>query len=146
MLKHLMIAVSMSALLAGGAAAQGQGAPEPAQTEAVAPGTQPAPEAAPSAGTAATEAPAPQEAAGAPAGTEAAAGEKSETLVAESPADKCLMSALTLARSAEEKQISSDKLDRIEQMLAKMEDHCDAQQFNEAQATAKDIEAAINAQ
>ncbi len=122
MLKHLMIAVSMSALMVGGALAQAPAASEPPTMEnagQAAPMTQAEPQAQPQADTQST-------------GT--------------ASADQCLQSAMTLAKSAEQKSLADDKLDKIEQMLAKMEDLCDANQFSEAQAMVKDIESAIKSQ
>jgi len=60
--------------------------------------------------------------------------------------DQCLQAAVELAQSAEKKQLADAKLDKIEQLLIKMEDHCDAGRFNDAMAVAKDIETEINAQ
>ena len=60
--------------------------------------------------------------------------------------DQCLQSAMSLAKAAEDKKLNDAQLDKIEQMLSKMEDHCDAKQFSEAQAMAKDIEAALGQQ
>ena len=68
--------------------------------------------------------------------------------IAETPSspDQCMKAAFDLAQSAEDKKLPNDQLDRIEEMLTKMEDHCDAKQFTEAMAVAKDIEAVINKQ
>jgi len=60
--------------------------------------------------------------------------------------DQCIKAAFDLAQSAEDKKLPNEKLDKIEEMLTKMEDHCDAKQFTEAMAVAKDIEAEINKQ
>lgn len=68
--------------------------------------------------------------------------------LAETPStpDQCMKAAFDLAQSAEDKKLGNDELDKVEEMLTKMEDHCDAKQFSEAMAVAKDIEAAINKQ
>ena len=60
--------------------------------------------------------------------------------------DQCMKAAFDLAQTAEDKKLPNDKLDKIEELLTKMEDHCDAKQFTEAMAVAKDIESAINQQ
>jgi len=60
--------------------------------------------------------------------------------------DDCLKAAFDLAQAAEDKKLSEDKLDRIEEMLTKMETHCDANQFNEAMAVANDIKSVIDGQ
>ena len=60
--------------------------------------------------------------------------------------DQCLKAAFDLAQSAEDRKLPNEKLDKIEELLTRMEDHCDAKQFSEAMAVAKDIEAAINQQ
>lgn len=72
----------------------------------------------------------------------------STAALAETPSspDQCMKAAFDLAQSAENKKLPNDQLDKVEEMLTKMEDHCDAQQFNEAMAVAKDIEAEINRQ
>jgi hypothetical protein len=61
-------------------------------------------------------------------------------------ADDCLKAVFDLAQSAEEKQLGEDKLDKIEELLTKMESHCDANQFAEAMAVAKDVESVIQGQ
>lgn len=60
--------------------------------------------------------------------------------------NQCEAAAAELAQAAESKQLSNDKLDKIEDMLGKMEDLCDGGRVAEAMAVAKDIEAEINAQ
>lgn len=59
--------------------------------------------------------------------------------------DECLKQAFQLAQSAESKKLSDDKLDKIEELLTKMESHCDAKKFAEATVIAADIRAAIDA-
>ncbi len=58
--------------------------------------------------------------------------------------DECLKQAFQLAQSAESKKLPEAKLDKIEELLTKMESHCDAKKFAEAQTIAKDIRAAID--
>lgn len=57
--------------------------------------------------------------------------------------DECLNQAFELAQQAEKKNLDDAKLDKLEEMLTKMETHCDAKQFTEAAAVAKDIEGVI---
>ncbi len=61
-------------------------------------------------------------------------------------ATKCMQAAYDLASTAEQKQLPNEKLDKVEDLLTKMEDLCDADRVPEAMALAKDIEAEINAQ
>lgn len=60
-------------------------------------------------------------------------------------ADECIKAAFDIAQSAEDKKMSNDELDKVEQMLSKMETHCDASQFTEAMAVSKDLKSFINA-
>lgn len=60
--------------------------------------------------------------------------------------DDCLKAAFDLSQAAEEKQLTDEKLDRIEELLTQMETFCDASQFNEAMAVAKDIQTMIDGQ
>jgi hypothetical protein len=57
--------------------------------------------------------------------------------------DQCLKSAFELAEKAENKKFSNDEIDKLEEMLTRMEGHCDARQYPEAQAMAKEITALI---
>jgi hypothetical protein len=61
-------------------------------------------------------------------------------------ADDCLKAAFELAQAAEEKQLGDDKLDKVEELLTKMETHCDANQFAEAMAVGNDIRSMIDGQ
>ena len=61
-----------------------------------------------------------------------------------STSDDCLKAAFDLAQKADDKRLSNEDQDRIEELLTKMEGHCDAKQFGEAQAMAKEIETVIN--
>ncbi len=54
-------------------------------------------------------------------------------------ADDCLKAAFDLAQKAEEKKLSNEQIDKIEEMLTKMETHCDAKQFQEAMVVHQDI-------
>ena len=60
--------------------------------------------------------------------------------------DQCLKTASDLAQSAEDRKLAEEKLDRIEELLTKMETHCDAKQFVEAINVAKDIKSLIETQ
>ena len=129
MIKSMIAAALMSGLVAGVALAQAMppakdAAPTaqtqpPASTQATPPAqTPPAQTSAPAA--------APQTAGGAP----------------ENP-DQCLKAASDLAQSAEERKLAETQLDKIEDLLTKMETHCDARQFVEAMAVASDIKSLI---
>lgn len=58
-------------------------------------------------------------------------------------ADECLKGTIDLAKEADGKGLSEDKLAKIEDLLTKMEGHCEAQQFAEASAITKDVKAVI---
>lgn len=58
--------------------------------------------------------------------------------------DDCLKAAFDLAQSAEEKSLADDVLDKVEDLLTRMEGHCDANQFAEAMAVAADIKTMID--
>ena len=59
--------------------------------------------------------------------------------------DECLKQAFQLAQSAETKKLADAKLDKIEELLTKMESHCDAKKFAEALVIANDIKSALDA-
>jgi hypothetical protein len=61
-------------------------------------------------------------------------------------ADDCLKAAFEMAQKAEEKKLSNSELDKVEELLTKMEGHCDAQQFQEAMVIHKDIKTMIEQQ
>lgn len=58
--------------------------------------------------------------------------------------DDCLKAAFDLAQSAEEKSLADDVLDKVEDLLTRMEGHCDANQFAEAMVVAADIKTMID--
>ena len=60
--------------------------------------------------------------------------------------ESCLKSASDLAIIAEERKVAESQLDKIDDLLIKMEQHCDARQFTEAHAVAKDIKSLIQPQ
>ncbi len=70
---------------------------------------------------------------------------QSDASPAPKSAEDCLKSAFELAQTAESKKLADSQLDKIEALLTKMESHCDAKQFAEAAAVAKDITTAIEA-
>lgn len=59
-------------------------------------------------------------------------------------ADECLKMSFDLAKSAEGKKLGDDKLAKLEELLQKMEGHCDAKQFAEAATVSKDVKATID--
>lgn len=65
--------------------------------------------------------------------------------VASTP-DECLKAAFDMAQLAEDTKLSTEALDKVEGMLGKMEDHCDANRFAEAAALAVDIKQFITKQ
>ena len=123
MIKSFAIAAVMSGLLASTSFAQAtppaSDAPAAGQAQALAPVVTPSP-AAPSLAT-------PSQATGA---------------APENP-DHCLRAASDLAQSAEDHKLGEAQLDKIEDLLTKMETHCDARQFVEAMAVANDIKSLI---
>jgi hypothetical protein len=73
----------------------------------------------------------------------------SSAALAQAPAtnaEDCLKAAFDIAQAAEDKKLPNEKLDQVEELLTKMESHCDAKQFNEAAAVANDIKAMIEKQ
>lgn len=54
-------------------------------------------------------------------------------------ADDCIKAAFDLAQAAEDKKLADDKLEKIDELLTRMETHCDARQFTEAMAVGRDI-------
>lgn len=61
-------------------------------------------------------------------------------------ANQCVQAAYDLAQEVESKQLGNDRLDKIEDLLNKMEDLCDSNKVAEAMDLAKDIEAEMNAE
>jgi hypothetical protein len=57
--------------------------------------------------------------------------------------DECLKKAISLAESAEEKKLPDDKLAKIEDLLTKLEGHCENKQFPEAASVSTEIEGVI---
>jgi hypothetical protein len=133
MIKRMAFGVLMCALLGGAAFAQTTPAPTdpspapPASTNAPAATPEPA---------APTVPPVQSEGPTATPGAQAAV---------ETPAD-CMKLANDLAQSAEEKDLTPDKLEKIDDLLIKMETHCDASQFSDAMTIATDIKAVIETQ
>lgn len=61
-------------------------------------------------------------------------------------AEDCLKVAFDIAQAAEGKKLPNEQLDKVEEMLTKMETHCDAKQFTEAAAVATDLKTLISKQ
>ena len=80
-------------------------------------------------------------AATAPAGTTSPAGVTDLS----SPED-CLKAAFDIAQTAEDRKLADDQLSKIEDLLTKMESHCDAKQFTEAANVGSDLKALIQKQ
>jgi septal ring factor EnvC (AmiA/AmiB activator) len=59
-------------------------------------------------------------------------------------ADDCFQMSMDLFKSADAGKLSDDKRSKVEEMLEKLETHCDAKQFAEAAAVAKDVKSAIS--
>ena len=75
----------------------------------------------------------------------AAASAIAQDAPAASPED-CLKVAFEIAQAAEAKNLGNAELDKVEEMLTKMEAHCDAKQFSEAAAVATDLKTLISKQ
>ena len=58
--------------------------------------------------------------------------------------EACLQKAFELAQSAEQKKLTDADLDQLEQMLSKMEAHCDAKEAAEADKVGGDIKAMLD--
>ncbi len=67
-------------------------------------------------------------------------------VLAEAPAsaEDCLKLAFDIAQAAENKSLPNEELDKVEEMLMKMESYCDARQFTEAAAVASDLKTMIS--
>lgn len=61
-------------------------------------------------------------------------------------AEDCLKVAFDIAQAAEGNNLPNDQLDKVEEMLTKMETYCDAKQFTEAAAVASDLKTLISKQ
>lgn len=73
----------------------------------------------------------------------------SAALAQDAPAttpEECLKRAFDIAQSAESKKLPTDQIDQVEQMLTKMEGHCDAKQYAEAAAVASELKSLISKQ
>jgi hypothetical protein len=60
--------------------------------------------------------------------------------------EECMNSTFELAQAAEGKKLSEDEADKVEELLVKMEDHCDANRYAEAMAVAQDLKVMIEKQ
>ena len=57
-----------------------------------------------------------------------------------------VLASLRTQSSEWDRKLGEEKLDKIEDLLTKMETHCDAKQFVEAMNVAKDIKSIIETQ
>ena len=58
-------------------------------------------------------------------------------------ADDCFKMSMDLFKSADAQKLPDGQRSKVEEMLERMETHCDAKQFAEAAGIAKDVKAAI---
>lgn len=74
-------------------------------------------------------------------------GSATLALAQEAPksADDCFKMSMDLFKTADAQKLAEDKRGKVEELLEKMETHCDAKQFAEAATVAKDVKAAIAA-
>jgi dihydroxyacid dehydratase/phosphogluconate dehydratase len=59
-------------------------------------------------------------------------------------AEACLQQAFDLAQTAEQKKLSDTELDQLEQLLSKMEGHCDAKETAEAEKVGTEIKTMLD--
>lgn len=59
--------------------------------------------------------------------------------------EDCLKTAFDIAQEADDKRLSNDELDKVEDLLTAMESHCDAKQFAEAVEVGREIKTMIDA-
>jgi hypothetical protein len=57
--------------------------------------------------------------------------------------EECMNSTFELAQAAEGKKLSEDESDKVWELLVKMEDACDANQYAEAMAVAQNLKVMI---
>lgn len=72
--------------------------------------------------------------------------ERSAPAILVQSSEECMKRAFDLAETAEAKIAAEDKLDQIEDLLTRMEMHCDAKQWNEAMAVADEIQKVIESE
>ena len=67
-------------------------------------------------------------------------------IAADAPKDtkSCMDSVFALAKTAQEKKLSDDKLNQIEGLMTTMEDHCTSEKFADAAKVGAEITAAID--
>jgi hypothetical protein len=58
-------------------------------------------------------------------------------------ADDCFQMSMDLFKTADAKQLAPADRGKIEELLEKMETHCDAKQFSDAQSVANSVKAII---
>lgn len=71
------------------------------------------------------------------------AGATSVMAQAATTPEQCLKSSFELAKAADAKKLPDAQLDKIEDMLTRMEKHCDQKQFAEAAKVGTEIKTAI---
>jgi|LNFM01.1.fsa_nt_gb hypothetical protein len=137
MIMRMATAAALSLLVAGTAMAQ-----QPAPTAPAIEQTQTPPAAAPA------PTPAPVETQAAPAPTEPAATAEAtvDPTATQTSLDNCIAAAAELGQSAEGKQFSDEKLEKLDELFTKMETMCDASNFEQAASLAKDILGVIESQ
>jgi hypothetical protein len=81
-----------------------------------------------------------------PSATKPAAPAPMGAPAAVSSPEDCLKAAFDIAQTAEDKKLADDQLSKIEDLLTKMESHCDAKQFSEAASVGTDLKALIQKQ
>jgi hypothetical protein len=59
--------------------------------------------------------------------------------------DDCFKMSMDLFKTADAQKLPDDKRGQVEEMLEKMETHCDAKQFAEAASVAKNVKSTIGA-
>jgi len=59
---------------------------------------------------------------------------------------ECLKAAFDLSTSAEERNLAEETLDKVDELLAQMEAHCDANQLDDAMTVASDIRSLVQGQ
>jgi hypothetical protein len=59
---------------------------------------------------------------------------------------ECVSSSIDLSGSAEAKKLPDEQIDKVEALLDRMVDHCDANQYREATALLQDVKVMIDQQ
>ena len=72
-----------------------------------------------------------------------AASVMAQNAVVISNADECLKAAFALASEAEKRQLQPQALEKLDELLTKIEAHCDANEFDEAKRVHAEIKTLI---